>query len=171
MRSTGGQTGLTKAKIKQFCDALRQGNYIETACALVGYRRIAFYEWLKCGANAKDKPPSKRTKHEKMCIHLSNAAQKALAEGEARDIALIDAAAHGMPEERVVERYERDPTTGELILMERTKTQTTSKSWQAAAWRRERREPQKWGRRRIEVAPPIEEVEIEWLDDEDSTDS
>lgn len=162
----GRPTRLTKAKIKNIANAIRRGNYIETACALEGYERKTMYDWLKVATRLQEEfsKTGERsiTKHEALCLELSDAVKKALAESEDRDLRLIDEAAHGMPETKTVEKYERDPKTGRMRLVEKTETHTVVKDWHAAAWRRERRDPQKWGRRRVEISAPTEDVDIEW---------
>jgi hypothetical protein len=59
------------------------GNYIETAAAYAGIHKTTLYDWLKKGAN------SKSGKYRE----FSNAVDKAMAEAEIRDVALIAQAA------------------------------------------------------------------------------
>ena len=89
----------------KICDAIRAGNYIETAAAYAGISRDTLYRWLKKGAR---NPSSKYG-----AFHVT--VQQALAASEIRDVALIAKAA--------------------------------TDQWQAAAWRLERRYPEKWGRK------------------------
>ena len=90
----------TQDKILKY---LRLGTYVETAAAAAGISRDTFYDWLKRGA-----------KGEKPYRAFSDAVDKALAEAEARDVAIIMKAAEH--------------------------------TWQAAAWRLERRFPDRYGR-------------------------
>jgi transposase-like protein len=64
---------------QKIVDPLRMGNYIETASAYAGITKSTLYEWLKRGAREK------RGKYKE----FSNAVEKAMAEAERRDIALI----------------------------------------------------------------------------------
>jgi transposase len=106
-RDKGGRpTKLTREIMSKICDALRAGNYRETAAAFAGVRKSTFYEWLRRGARAS----------RGIYRDLHDAIEKALADSEARDVMLIGKAA------------------GEG-------------DWQAAAWRLERKFPERWGRR------------------------
>lgn len=74
---------LTPELQQKIVDALRLGNYIETAAAYAGVSKTTIYDWLKKGAR------SKKGKYK----DFSNAVEKALAEAEMRDVALIGNAA------------------------------------------------------------------------------
>lgn len=100
---------LTPETEKRLLDAIRAGNYVETAAAYVGVAKQTFYTWLKRGA-----------KGEARFKAFADAVLVAQAESEARDVALIGKAA--------------------------------VTQWQAAAWRLERKFPDKWGRKeRVDV--------------------
>jgi transposase len=102
----GRPAKLTPELQNKICDAIRAGNYLETAAAFAGIGKSTFYDWLRRGQRV-----SKGIYHD-----FSEAVEKALADSEARDVALIaKAAADGQ--------------------------------WQAAAWRLERKFPDRWGRR------------------------
>ncbi|GGA31944.1 hypothetical protein GCM10007416_00600 [Kroppenstedtia guangzhouensis] len=96
---------LTPELQQKVVDAIRMGNYIETAAAFSGISKDTLYRWLKQGRRAK------RGKYRE----FSDAVEKALAESEMRDVAVIATAA--------------------------------KENWQAAAWRLERKFPDRWGRR------------------------
>ena len=102
--------------------AIRAGNYIETAAAYAGIDKSTLYDWLKRGEREKQRvaqnPRYKIRKSEKPYVEFSNAVEKALAEAEVRDVAIIAKAAE--------------------------------EQWQAAAWRLERKFPDRWGRKVIE---------------------
>jgi hypothetical protein len=105
-RKKGGRPPkLAPEILARICDALRAGNYRETAAAYAGVRKSTLYDWLRRGAKAP----------RGIYRELHDAVEKALADSEARDVALIGKAA------------DRD--------------------WQAAAWRLERKFPERWGRR------------------------
>jgi transposase len=103
---SGRPTKLTAELQAKVCDAIRAGNYLETAAAFAGIRKATFHNWLRRGARQT----------QGIYHAFSEAVEKALADSEARDVALIaKAAADGQ--------------------------------WQAAAWRLERKFPERWGRR------------------------
>ena len=99
--------------------AIRAGNYIETAAAYAGVNKSTLYEWLKRGEREKQRVAENSRygirKSEKPYVEFSNAVEKALAEAEIRDVAIIAKAA--------------------------------KEQWQAAAWRLERKFPDRWGRK------------------------
>lgn len=96
---------LTAELQAKICDAIRMGNYMETAAAFAGISKDTFYRWLKKGARARSG----------IYREFHDAVHKALAEAEVRDVAIIANAA--------------------------------KESWQAAAWRLERRHPERWGKK------------------------
>jgi transposase len=118
--TTGGRpTKLTPDIQVKIVDALKMGNYIETAAALAGINKTSIYEWLKRGARelerVENNPNARIRKEEEPFVKFSNAVQKAQAESEQRDLLIIAKAG-----------------------------QT---DWKASAWRLERKYPQRWGRK------------------------
>lgn len=104
----------------QVLDAIRAGNYMETAAAYAGVHKDTFYEWLKNGRTAQQKT-GRLTALETRFAEFAADVEQALAQAEVRDVAIIGKAAQ---------------------------TQ-----WQAAAWRLERRMPDRYGRRdRVELS-------------------
>ena len=102
---TGRPTKLTPEVQDKIVTALRAGNYQETAARYAGIAEPTFYEWM---ARGKSEPGS-------IYSEFAEAVEKAKADAEVRDVALIDrAAADG--------------------------------NWQAAAWKLERKFPNRWGR-------------------------
>lgn len=101
----GRPSKLTPELQERIVQAIRAGNYIETAAAYAGIAKSTLYDWLKRGARAKT------GKYRA----FSDAVQRALAEAEVRDVAIIGKAAQ--------------------------------EQWQAAAWRLERKFPERWGRK------------------------
>ena len=124
--------------------AIRAGNYIETAAAYAGINKSTLYEWLKRGEREKQRvaknPRYRIRKSEKIYVEFSNAVEKALAEAEIRDVAIIAKAAE--------------------------------EQWQAAAWRLERKFPDRWGRKKFDIDMKHSgDIEVEiTLVDEDAED-
>jgi transposase len=98
-------TKLTPEVQEKIVTALRAGNYQETSATYAGISVPTFYGWMDRGRN---EPGS-------IYSEFLEAVEKAKADAEVRDVALIDrAAADG--------------------------------NWQAAAWKLERKFPNRWGR-------------------------
>jgi len=124
---SGRPTKLTPALQSKICDAIRAGNYLETAAAYAGVNKTTLHRWMRDGARAKSGA----------LYEFNLAIEKALADAEARDVALIaKAASDGV--------------------------------WQAAAWRLERKFPQRWGRgeRRDSAQDKLVELEAVKLEAE-----
>lgn len=119
MAKTGRPTKLTSEIQNKIVTAIRAGNYIETAAAYAGISKNTLYDWLKRGAREKERlernPRARIKKSEAPYVEFSDAVEKAMAEAEIRDVAIIAKAAE--------------------------------ENWQAAAWRLERKYPERWGRR------------------------
>lgn len=125
--------------IEKIVTAIRTGAYIETAAAYAGIHKATFYRWLKKGAEAK------RGLHKE----LSDAIEKALADVELADLQCVMKHAQGFETKKKVS-YKK----GDRVIEEREET-TVRREWQAAAWRLERRFPERWGRRqRTELTGP-----------------
>jgi transposase len=113
------KTRLTKELTEEIGNLLLDGNYIETACAVVGLGKKQFYQFLRIGKDAEERLERieglRLTPEEKKCVEFRNVVRSAIAEAEARDLRTIRLAG------------QRD--------------------WKALAWRLERRNPKRWGRR------------------------
>lgn len=113
----GRPTKFTPETIKKLLTALSQGNYRETACRYAGISHQTLRNWI-AKAETPDAPPE--------YVEFLEALEKAEADAEVLDIAIIRQAAQGG-------------------------------TWQAAAWIRERKNPERWGRReasKVEVSGP-----------------
>lgn len=123
----GRPTKLNYEVQEKIVQAIKAGNYIETAAAYAGISKSTLYDWLKRGEREKQRvaknPRYRIRKSEKIYVDFSDAVEKALAEAEMRDVLLIGKAAE--------------------------------EQWQAAAWRLERKFPERWGRRVIEHSGDI----------------
>jgi transposase len=126
----GRPSKLSGAVTARLVEAIRAGNYLETAAAYAGIDKATLHRWLKRGRR------SERGPLREFCASV----EKALADAEVRDVALIGKAA--------------------------------AEQWQAAAWRLERKFPDRWGRRQrheiVGVAdePPVR-VELGHLSDDE----
>ena len=168
MTGRGRPSKFSAEKQKQIVQAIELGNYIETAAAYAGINKSTLYEWLKRGQREIDrverlmeKNPEKDFEdlvdpEEVEYIHFSNAVERALAKAEFRDVATITQAAQGGKEMTEVtikmEKYvDADGNIHEREIERSERTKKAMPSWQAAAWKLERRDPERWGRRRVEL--------------------
>jgi hypothetical protein len=99
----GRPTKLTPEVREEVCQAIRAGNYLETAAAYAGITRETFYDWMRKG----------RAQKSGAHVDFVDAVEKALADAE----------------------------------MFALQTITNANEWQAAAWRLERRYPERWRKR------------------------
>lgn len=133
---TGRPTGASKLtpdiQVK-IVDALKMGNYIETASALAGVHKSTVYDWLKRGAREKDRinksPNARMKKEEEPFVRFSDVVEKAMAEAEQRDLLII--------------------------------AKASQQDWKASAWRLERRFPHRWGRKeRLDFEAKVTEEKV-----------
>ena len=113
-------------KIARVVEALRAGNYMETAAAYAGISKSILYKWLADGREVRQKVAKGgiASDLESKQLELLDSVEKARAEAEVRNVHLIQQAAQGG-------------------------------TWQAAAWFLERSHPGKWGRReKVEMSGP-----------------
>lgn len=112
-------TKLTPEIQEKICNAIRAGNYIETAAAYSGVAKSTVFDWMRRGAREKERvgknTRARIRKKEVPYVEFSDAVEKALADAEVIDVDIIRRAA--------------------------------KENWQAAAWRLERKFPDRWGRR------------------------
>ena len=120
------RTKLTDPKFIRLIEALKSGNYMDTACLYAGLVESTVYRWIKIAeeaeaALAEGVQPNEDTQQ---VMDLAAAVKQARAEAETRNVFLISKAAN-------------------------------EGTWQAAAWWLERTAPRKWGRYvRTEVSGP-----------------
>lgn len=148
-KNKGGRpTKLDERTQEKIISAIKAGNYIETAAAYAGISKNTLYEWLKRG------------EREKQRVEKSNKAK--IKKSEEIYVIFTDAV-----EKALAEAEMRDV----LII-----GKAAEKEWQAAAWRLERKFPDRWGKRVIEMShdgkieltlPKIVEVAIDDGDSED----
>lgn len=126
--SRGGRpTLLTDAVQEKIEQAMRAGNYLETAAAFAGISARLVRMWLARGAAAqrRDEQGLGVAPEDQGFLRFFQAVEEARAMGEVRDVA------------RIVQAGERD--------------------WRAAAWRLQHRHPDRWGRETVTVEHDIAE--------------
>lgn len=154
------------------CRYVRLGNYLETACQVVGVNVVTVRGWLRDGALIHEaRIAGKKTRrdmrmYDRLAEDFSVGLREAMAVGEARDVEMLARlAAGGLPVETVTEKVTYvlgangrpiiDPDTGQPIVdvIERTtKTTHTLPDAKVLQWRLSRRFPQRWGlTERLEV--------------------
>jgi hypothetical protein len=136
---------------------LRLGGYVETAAATCGIDKTTIYEWLKVGAAANDAhhrqgtPLSKLTTHQRNCMEFSNAVAQAQALAEVDDLAtLAELGAGGKHVQVQTTKRDKDGN----VLEATTRTEVTQPNAAVLMWRLERRFPEKYGRRKVEISGP-----------------
>jgi len=122
----GRPTKLTPELQKELCKLISLGNYIETAAAFCGINKTTVYDWMKRGARAKEKIEKGQE----------------VPESELPFIDFSNAIQKALATSEI-----RDVQ----IISKAAQT-----NWQAAAWRLERKFPDRWGRRdRVETEHKI----------------
>lgn len=99
--------------------AVRAGNYIETAAAYAGVNKSTLYDWLKRGAREKDR-----------------LAANPRARVRKKELPFVEFS-------NAVEKALADAEVRDVSLI----AQAADEYWQAAAWRLERKFPDRWGKR------------------------
>lgn len=142
---------------ERIVEALRIGEYVETAAELAGVSKRTVYEWLKVGAQATDaverqgRTLKSLTQHQRDCMEFSHAVAEAQALARTDDVAtLAQLARGGHP---VVTTTVKRNAEGQVI-EHTTRTETAQPNAAVLMWRLERRHPEDWGRRRIEISGP-----------------
>ncbi len=146
------------------------GHYMETAAAFAGVAKHTYLKWLREGrrfmklvAELPEGETITDPARESYALFVEKI-EKATATAEVRDLTVIDKVAQGgIPmgsTTRTVRRVPmisnitgepvRDPLTNEILYREETSEVTTEArtlpQWTAAAWRLERRNPDRWSR-------------------------
>lgn len=147
----GSAPKLTEELIEKIAQAMRNGAYVETAVAYCGISKDTFYRWLRMAAKDSEKGPYKA---------LSYAIEKAWAEAEMKDVEAITKAVEGTPDKLAVDDDAKIITDvrGLPVVAE----YGLPPNWKAAAWRLERKFPDRWGRKsKVELETNSESKSIE----------
>lgn len=175
----GRPTTLTEQLGRSIAGAIAAGNYAETAAAVNGISKDTFYRWLKLGARESRRLAEAYERGEEaeidpsmeIYVSFSDSVQKAIELANLRDLNVIDKTAQGGLDEGwetivtkkmpvVLENGTtlRDANGAVVFTQEETRTVRIGKTlpvWTAAAWRLERRDPGRFGRRiAAEVSGP-----------------
>lgn len=126
----GRPTKLTADLQERIVGAIRSGAYNETAAAFAGIAESTFYAWLANAQKDREANPEQGTDF----TEFQEAVEKAQAEAELDKLLIIGKAARGQP-------------TAEGV-------PGTPGSWQAAAWMLERKHPDRYGRRIVQIPDP-----------------
>jgi transposase-like protein len=126
----GRPTKLTPDLKERIVGAIRSGAYNETAAAFAGIAESTFYAWLANAQKDREANPEQGTDF----TEFQEAVEKAQAEAELDKLLIIGKAARGQP-------------TAEGV-------PGTPGSWQAAAWMLERKHPDRYGRRIVQIPDP-----------------
>lgn len=110
-------TKLDDEMIERICQALRVGAYIETAAAHCGISKQSYYTWSRRGAEERERIADGSRPRKKEAVYVR----------------MLDA----------VERAMADSELRDLA----TITAASQTQWQAAAWKLERKHPDRYGRR------------------------
>ncbi len=133
-RGYGRPSKLTKETAERILSFVRLGSYVETAAAAAGISKQTFYDWLKQAAALRAR------------------IERAKANGEpAQELTAHERRLMAFPD--AVEKAAAEGELGDIATIK----QASSNNWQAAAWRLERKSPDRWGRRdtvRQEVSGP-----------------
>lgn len=130
-KKRGRPTRLSGELIRRVAEVIRAGNYIETACAMLGISKTTYYKWLRDAAKGAGG----------LVSEFAHAIEKASAEAESAALARIENAGKGIATTKTKRTSKSDGTVEESI------EQSVVRYWQADAWRLERRHPERWARR------------------------
>lgn len=144
--------GTPRTVADAICDHLASGMLVDQAAALVGVSRPAIYEWLRTGAQLRQRNTPRRdmTKAQRLAAEFHQAAELALAECERRDIAALNTLAAGgirvsTTTETVQLLRDADGVETDLQVVERrTVTKTLPPDLRAITWRLQRRWPERY---------------------------
>ena len=129
-RPVGRPLKLDAAILTQLLAALQAGAYIETAAAYAGLNKDTFYAWLKRGRAAKEKA---------LDVESGEINQRKIPKIERAFVEFSDA-------------IEKALADSELLALQQIGAASLAGAWQAAAWRLERKFPQRYGRRAMATA-------------------
>jgi len=122
----GRRSMLTPERSSKIVNAVKAGNYLETAAQYGGITAAGLHKWLKRGRDERERIENgeEANENESRYVEFVEAVENARAEAEVRAVALIQQAGQ-------------------------------AGTWQASAWYLERSYPARWGRReKVEHSGP-----------------
>lgn len=139
-------------------EAMRLGDYIESAAQSAGVDKRSVYEWMRVGADLSRRMhratergirAPKATAHEKRCLEFSHAIAQATEEWHLATIGTLEQMARGgRTIQTTTEKRAIDATTGVETVVERTvRTEVLQPSIQAIEWRLRHRFPKRYSER------------------------
>jgi len=139
-QKSGRPSILTKELIDRITKLIQHGSYIETACASVGIVKDLYYTWLKLGENHRQLLKNQETETD---IEILQDIEDKIELINPLYIVFSDSI-----NKAVVESELRD-----ILRIDKA----ANKSWQAAAWKLERKHPQRWSRyNKMELSGKVE---------------
>jgi transposase len=133
-RAQGRPTLITDERVAKIAEGIARGMYPEGAAARAGLCKKTFYNWLRRGERALDALPDD--------LRAEPASWEGAVPGEE------------LPFARFLHSVETAEAEAEFVDLS-VVTAHSRRSWQAAAWKLERRHPQKYGRmNRVELSGP-----------------
>lgn len=147
----GRPTALTPDVQQRIVDAIRGGNYQETAAAAGGISDRSLYGWMQRGRLEDERVADGRRPRtsEAPFLQFFHAVTRARAETEARNVAQLERSAGGGA---VLERRTITRADGTTEVIEKL----APPDWRANAWWLERSFPKKWGR-----SDPMRAMEVD----------
>ena len=116
------KTACTPELIAAICKHLRIGAYRKDAIKAAGVAETTFYYWIERGGKERRHIDSGKKPRKRESAYL-----KAL---------------------QSIEKAEAESSLGDLAMITRA---AQDGAWQAAAWKLERRNPEQWGRQRLDI--------------------
>lgn len=130
-RGRGQPPKLTPEVQERIVGAIRGGAYNETAALFAGISESTFYKWLQKGNEAREQEIEPENSE---YLQFLQAIEKAQADTEIENLLVVRGAAQGKPTKEGVPGEAQD--------------------WKAAAWLLERKFPDRYGRRIVQIPDP-----------------
>lgn len=116
------KTACTPELIAAICKHLRIGAYRKDAIKAAGVAETTFYHWIERGGKERRHIDSGKKPRKRESAYL-----------------------HAL---QSIEKAEAESSLGDLAMITRA---AQDGAWQAAAWKLERRNPEQWGRQRLDI--------------------